>query len=209
MKKAIRKKTAGWLAISFAWMAFGLVSSGSLEAGIDKAESVAATMEATKNGNPENGSFEKEGNTPEVVKKKKFPWLWMAAGAVAAGVIIYFTLIKKQKSDIRGKWRFWIEKEKHYLELSFSGAKTGGVVDLLADPDSYWWDIFGLIGRIGEYAVLSTQVSIAITKEEYPIQDFTLTGYFTSADTMTGTYIYYYSDPRQKSEGTWTASRIK
>ncbi len=418
MKKTIRKSTAGWLAIAFAWMVFGLISPGPLKAGIAKVESGASKVETAKNSYPESSSFEKEGNTPEIAKKKKFPWLWVAAGAVVAGVIIYFTLIKKPKYDltveagagvtgnpaagkytykkgkeiaynftcsdgyknltvlldgkaaagsgtlvmdkahtlkvtavrlaeytltviiengvagtpasgtyqyregtavpyqyslgsqtlvvtlddvsvpqsgsfimdnnhvlkvqifntltvkidegiigtpaagtyryrkgtavpyqysaensvlvvkldgnsvpksgtllmdkdhvlivtverpydIRGKWRFWIDKEKHNLDISFSGKITRGMVDLIDDPDSYWWENFYLIGRIGEYAVFSSQVSIAITKEEYPIQDFTLSGYFTSTSTMTGTYFYYYSDPRQKSEGTWTASRIE
>ncbi len=97
MKKAIRKWTAGWLTIAFAWMVFGLISPGPLKAGIAKAESAASTVEAAKNSYPESRSFEKEGNNPEIAKKKKSPWFWVAAGAVVAGIIIYFTLIKKPK----------------------------------------------------------------------------------------------------------------
>jgi hypothetical protein len=110
--------------------------------------------------------------------------------------------------DIRGRWRFWIKQEHHDLYISFSGEKTNGVADLLDDPDSYWWDNFGMKGRIGDYKVASTKVSIKITKIEYPIGSFALSGNFTSTATMTGTYIYYYGDPAFKSEGTWTASRI-
>lgn len=36
-----------------------------------------------------------EQEAPAKVKKKHFPWFWVAAGVVVAGVIIYFTVIKK------------------------------------------------------------------------------------------------------------------
>lgn len=36
-----------------------------------------------------------EQEAPAKVKKKHFPWIWVAAGVVVAGVIIYFTVIKK------------------------------------------------------------------------------------------------------------------
>ena len=36
-----------------------------------------------------------EQEAPAKVKKKHFPWFWVAAGVVVAGVILYFTVIKK------------------------------------------------------------------------------------------------------------------
>jgi hypothetical protein len=100
MKKTIRKWTAAWVAIAFTWMAMGIISPGQLKAGTTKTESAASTVEAARGGNSETNSFEKEGASPEITKKKKFPWLWVAAGVVVAGVIVYFTLIKKPKYDL-------------------------------------------------------------------------------------------------------------
>ena len=91
---------AAWAAISFTWMAFGIISPSHLKAETTKMEGTVSTVEAAKEGNSETSSFEKEGTTPEIVKKKKFPWLWVAAGVVVAGVIVYFTLIKKPKYDL-------------------------------------------------------------------------------------------------------------
>jgi hypothetical protein len=100
MEKIIKKWTAAWAAIAFTWMAMGIISPGQLKARTAKAENAVSTVEAVKSENIENNSFEKEGTIPEIAKKKKFPWLWVAAGVVAAGVIVYFTLIKKPKYDL-------------------------------------------------------------------------------------------------------------
>jgi hypothetical protein len=100
MEKTIRKWTAAWVIIAFTWMAVGLVSPSHLKAGTAKAENKASTVEVAKSENSETNSFEKEGPTPEIAKKKKFPWLWVAAGVVVAGVIVYFTLIKKPKYEL-------------------------------------------------------------------------------------------------------------
>ena len=100
MKKPMRKWTAAWVAIAFTWMAIGVISPGQLKAGTAKTENTASTVETARSENSENNSFEKEGITPEIAKKKKFPWLWVAAGVVVAGVIVYFTLIKKPKYDL-------------------------------------------------------------------------------------------------------------
>ena len=100
MEKIIKKWTATWIAITFIWMVIGIISPGQLKAGTTKAENTASTAETAKSDISENNSFEKEGTTPEIIKKKKFPWLWVAAGVVAAGVIVYFTLIKKPRYDL-------------------------------------------------------------------------------------------------------------
>jgi hypothetical protein len=100
MKKRICKWTAGWVAIAFTWMAIGLVSPGQLKAGTVKTERTESTVEAARGDNSETNSFEKEGTTPEIAKKKKFPWIWVAAVVVVAGVIVYFTLIKKPKYEL-------------------------------------------------------------------------------------------------------------
>ncbi len=100
MKKPMRKWTAAWMTIAFTWLAMGIISPRQLKAVTAKAENAASTIEAAKEGNSETSSFEKEETIPEIVKKKKFPWLWVAAGVVVAGVIVYFTLIKKPKYDL-------------------------------------------------------------------------------------------------------------
>lgn len=100
MKKTTRKWLAGWVAIAFSWMALGIIFPDQLRARAANAENTASTAEAAKSENFENNSFEKEGTTPEITKKKKFPWLWVAAGVVVAGVIVYFTLIKKPKYEL-------------------------------------------------------------------------------------------------------------
>jgi hypothetical protein len=96
-RKIFRRWMAGWAVIAFTWMAVGVVAPVQLKAGTAKAENTAATVEATKSGNPESSSFEKEGGKQEIVKKKKFPWFLVASVAVLVGIVVYFTLIKKTK----------------------------------------------------------------------------------------------------------------
>jgi hypothetical protein len=93
--KIVRKWTAGYAVVAFTWMAVGVVASAQLKAGTAKAENTAATVEATKSGNPESSSFEKESGKQEIVKKNKFPWFLVACGAVVVGIVVYFVLIKK------------------------------------------------------------------------------------------------------------------
>ena len=38
---------------------------------------------------------QEQAQLPTKIAKKHFPWLWVAAGAVVVGVILYFTVIKK------------------------------------------------------------------------------------------------------------------
>jgi hypothetical protein len=95
--KKSHKWTAGWVVIAFIWMMFGINSPAQLKAGTAKGERAAAAMKSAKSGNPENNAFEKEGGKQEIVKKKKFPWFLVAAGAVLVGIVVYFTLIKPTK----------------------------------------------------------------------------------------------------------------
>jgi hypothetical protein len=58
----------------------------------DKAAQSAAGSESD-NG---PGVLEQEqAQLPAKIAKKRFPWLWVAAGAVVVGVVLYFTVIKK------------------------------------------------------------------------------------------------------------------
>jgi hypothetical protein len=97
MEKIIRKWTAAWVAIAFTWMAMGIISPSQLKAGTIKTEGTVSTVETAKNENSGTNSFEKEGITPEIAKKKKFPWPLIVAGAFVVGIVVYFTLIKKTK----------------------------------------------------------------------------------------------------------------
>jgi hypothetical protein len=113
--------------------------------------------------------------------------------------------------DIRGEWRFKLGKKGYDLVTSFYGEKTSGTIDLLEDPNKYWLYSFDMkIGKIGDYESSSLQVLIKITEiNPSSFSDFILSGDFTSADTMIGTYKYYYSDPPMLIKGTWTAARNK
>ena len=93
----MQKWTAGWAVIAFTWMVIGITFPGQLKAGTDKAESEASIVEADKIENSETNSFEKEGASPEIAKKRKSPWPFIVAGALVVGIVVYFTLIKKTK----------------------------------------------------------------------------------------------------------------
>ena len=113
---------------------------------------------------------------------------------------------KGQLPDIRGKWAIKFPSGPDLI-VSFSGEKTIGDIILLEDPTLFWEYQFLLeIGRIGDYAVSSTQVQLEI---DGGVDDIHLWGFFTSINSMTGHFYYIPRDPPVGIEGTWTASRIK
>ena len=78
-------------------MAMGIISPGLLKAGTARGEGAASAIEAAKSDSSETNSFEKEGTSPEIAKKKKSPWPYIIAGALVVGIVVYFTLIKQKK----------------------------------------------------------------------------------------------------------------
>ncbi len=60
-------------------------------------EAESTSAEAAEKGGPQASFRVKETPAPQVVKKKKFPWLLVIAGAVVVGVAVYFLVLKKPK----------------------------------------------------------------------------------------------------------------
>lgn len=86
-----------------AWMVMGLFlylaqvsavpTPGTAAAAAVKKTSGTETIEE----NDGIGAIEKSTATANKGKKKKFPWLLVAAGVVAVGAVLYFTVLKKQQ----------------------------------------------------------------------------------------------------------------
>ena len=57
---------------------------------VDNSTSIRSTL-----GEDDTPGFQEQEQPPAKIAKKHFPWLWVAAGAVVVGVVLYFTVIKK------------------------------------------------------------------------------------------------------------------
>jgi hypothetical protein len=55
----------------------------------------STSVTSTSGGEDTPGVQEQEQETPAKIARKRFPWLWVAAGVVVVGVVLYFTVFKK------------------------------------------------------------------------------------------------------------------
>lgn len=89
--RAIRGMT---LFLLIVLVGFFCLSAWALEVNQGKGQTDNSSSAAvSQNDNDSPGVQEQEA--PAKIAKKHFPWFWVAAGTVVAGVVLYFTVIKK------------------------------------------------------------------------------------------------------------------
>jgi hypothetical protein len=91
---------AGLVLLSFTWIVLGLVTEMPLGAATGRTDDKAAAAQIDQPTNGESGALEKVGPTPTIGKKKKFPWLLAAAGAVVVGAAVYYLFFHKPKYEL-------------------------------------------------------------------------------------------------------------
>jgi len=76
---------------------FFCLSAWAPESDAGKAKGDNSDSVASASGADETPGVHEQEQAPAKIAKKRFPWLWVAAGAVVVGVVLYFTLSKKPK----------------------------------------------------------------------------------------------------------------
>ena len=142
------------------------------------------------------GLIEVESGGTGAVQGKKSLLLPIIAAVTAAGAIaaVLVLVVFKKTYDITGNWRLTIEYDGHPTgyNFAFSGTKKSGTFNIILP---------GYVLGSGTYEVDGKDVSITIDWNGPDVAN--LTGAFTDADHMEGTYT-----ETPDYSGRWYAERV-
>ncbi len=185
------------LTVIFAFLYLLQVSSHPLHAA--KTPDPSPNKQTLNSEREETGMIEQESTGIFKMKKHSILPIIVGVVAVAAVVAVLVLVVAKSKYDITGKWTFVMTAQggnaldQTWDPVTFTGSKKSGTYQIQNYGDG-----------AGSYTVDGKNVSMKSTFSGY---NWTFTGTFTDANTMSGTSTFIESGNPTPDTWNWTATK--